>query len=172
MQQTSKQQFQLGLVRLFSAMALLVLIPFTLWRLYSGDYLRVSVNMAIFSIALISFLYSYRAQKVDHIGALLAISLVTAVLTLTYINQPLYMAWLHPVMFTCYFLLPTALAILLTAISIAAINSPGSVTLSGNDPLLAEIEHLLGRVGEREERRGGAVDSAEPRQRCVTSASR
>ncbi|WP_111641045.1 GGDEF domain-containing protein [Marinimicrobium alkaliphilum] len=121
MQLDSKQHFQLGLVRLFALMTLAVILPFTLWRFYSGDWLRASINCVIFAMALTSYIYSYRAQRVSELASFLAFFLLIAVMTLTYMSHPLFSMWLHPVMLTCYFLLPQRVAISLSVITVAAL---------------------------------------------------
>jgi len=139
----SKNKFQRGMVYLFAIMAAVAVAPFVVIRYINGEFLNAAVDLAIVIAAMGSAIVTYRRGE-----ATTTVSVITAFLysggavTVTHLNEPIYVFWLFPSILANFFLLRTNAALIANLLCILAI-LPIAARLETNTELFAMIASLL-----------------------------
>ncbi len=139
----SKNKFQRGMVYLFAILACLGIAPFVVIRYMDGEIFNALVDLAIVIVALGSALVTYlRGQASNTVSVVTAILYSAGAVTVTHLNEPIFVFWLFPAILANFFLLSTNAALIANLLSIVAV-LPIATRLNTNTELFAMVSSLL-----------------------------
>lgn len=132
--QRLRSDFQLAIVSLFGGSAVLIIVPFALWRFASSQMLLGMVDTAIVACITGAVAYAWRSGNVALPAAFVAVCATVGCLAVVYL-QPLGQLWLFPTLLATYFLIPRLWATVLALLVLA--------TLAVFDHVFASSLHKL-----------------------------
>lgn len=118
----SKNKFQTGMVYLFAIVASLVVAPFCVIRYVNGEYLNSLIDLAIIAVSVSCALHTWRHGHVTKVISIITALLYSAgTITVAYLNDPIFVFWLFPILLANVFLLRATSAFITNLLAIAAV---------------------------------------------------
>ena len=118
----SKNKFQLGMVYLFAILASLLIAPFCVIRYQNGEYVNALVDLAIVVVSISSAIFTWRHGRVTKIASIITSLLYsTGAVAVAYLNEPIFVFWLFPVLLANVFLLGATAGLIANILAIVVI---------------------------------------------------
>jgi len=98
-------------------LAVLGVMPFTVYRFVSGDYLLAFIESCLSVSVLAIFIYVWRTNRVEVPAALLIILMLGVIIAVVHIKGPTLVYWLYPATLSCFCVLKARTSSILSLMS-------------------------------------------------------
>lgn len=116
-----RQDFQLALVVIFGIVLNVMIVPFAIYRFYSGQLLNGSIDLFIVGCVGVGAVHAYRHGSTARVAMLLVATNSLGCIAIAYIAGPAGPLWLYGVILTNFLLVERKRAVVFSAIGIGAV---------------------------------------------------
>lgn len=131
------QDYQLALIVLVTAIAVVFVTPFAIFRFLEGTYVVAIADGIAVAVAVCAAIYAWRSGRTRGAGIVISVILIAAVVGVSMIVGLDGAFWIYPVILFVFYLAPPTLALGMTVAALLTFvarewNDPGSMFLSSN----------------------------------------
>lgn len=116
------RSYEEAVVLFLSGVAVGILVPFVILRALSGEWLRAGIDTVVLVAALSVWLYVWRTGRTAIAAPLWSMLLLAALVAMVHLFGPEILYWAFPVTAAAFFLVPPAVAAMLSGAAAAAIS--------------------------------------------------
>lgn len=126
-----RNNFQLGIIVLFGAIAFLAIAPFAVYRFVSGNVLAGSVDLGILAGIVAGVVYAWNGGNLRRTGLVIMLIATTGGLIIAKLLGIAGLLWLHPILLANFLLVDRGKAFAIAVLALLVLVLEGSVFSSG-----------------------------------------
>lgn len=122
----TRNNFQLGIILLFGGIATIAIIPFAIYRFWTGNTLAGSVDLGILTCISATVLYAWRGGNVERAGLVVMLTSTAGGLLIVKLLGLAGLLWMYPILLANFLLVRRKWALLIAALAITVVVLEGS----------------------------------------------
>jgi diguanylate cyclase len=116
-----RRDFDLAIVVMFGIITNLVILPFAVYRFFSGQILAGAIDLLIVTCISLGALRVYFSGRIEYVALILAMTYSIGCIAISYVVGPAGPLWMYAVLLSTFLLIERNWAVLISAIGIAAV---------------------------------------------------
>jgi diguanylate cyclase (GGDEF)-like protein len=165
-----RTDFRFAVITLFSAVAIVGILPFAIYRFASGNAIAGGVDLAIVASIFGGVVYAWRGGDVERVGLLIVMACTAGCITIGVLIGLPGLLWTYPVLLANYLLVSRGRAMVMSivAVSLAALLDRGlhlglvMVTYVATASVVSVFAYIFAHRTERQRERLQALATRDP----------